>query len=222
MILKRPIGTVKTAVVVLSLAALCLLNSCAASGRSASLDNARFYDAQGQFNAQAAKDAYFAFLAEKGYPVSENLRKNLFVSDFGLGRFTEAGLAAILWHNDPKNLYGALDAFLLPGQTIPEHWHEKTKDAPCKMESWHVRWGSAYAYGEGAPTAKIQAKLYPQEAPYLNVKRETVLRVGDVAGIGKPLEKHWMQAGPDGVIFTEYYTYHAGDGVKFTNPKVKF
>jgi D-lyxose ketol-isomerase len=203
-------------------AGLGLAGGCASGPAAAPRENRAYYDAQGRFNAEAAKQAYIAFLQDKGYPVSDALRKNLFVSDFGLGRFTEAGLGCVLWHNDGQSRYGALDAFLLPGQTIPEHWHVQTPSGAPKMESWHVRWGCTYAYGEGAPTPNPKAALYAREAPFLTVRRETILRVGDVAGIGKPLEKHWMQAGPEGVIFTEYYTYHDGAGVKFTNPGVKF
>jgi hypothetical protein len=34
--------------------------------------------------------------------------------------------------------------------------------------------------------------------------------------------KHFMIAGPQGAIVSEYATFHDGDGLRFTNPNVKF
>jgi hypothetical protein len=31
-----------------------------------------------------------------------------------------------------------------------------------------------------------------------------------------------MQAGPQGAIFTEFSTFHTGEAVRFTDPKIKF
>ena len=115
---------------ILSALALVLVAGCASSGtgRFAMLDNKQFYDAAGKFDADAAKRVYLDFLKQHGYPVNDAIAKRLFVSDFGLGRFTEAGLGAIVWHGDEKYNYSGLDAYLLPGQIIPEHWHVKLGD----------------------------------------------------------------------------------------------
>jgi D-lyxose ketol-isomerase len=209
---------------VLSALALALVAGCASSGagRFARMDNKQFYDAGGKFDAEAAKRVYLDFLKQRGYPVNDIIAKKLFVSDFGLGRFTDAGLGVIVWHGDEKYNYSGLDAFLLPGQIIPEHWHEKVRDIPAKMEAWLVRSGEVYAYAEGAPTPNMKAKLADADAANITVKCERTLGVGEIAGISHPLEKHWMQAGPQGAIFTEFSTYHTGEAVKFTDPKVKF
>jgi D-lyxose ketol-isomerase len=204
--------------------ALVLAAGCASSraGKSARLDNQQVYDASGQFNPEAAKRVYLDFLKQSGYPVNDTIAKKLFVTDFGLGRFTEAGLGVIVWWGDEKYNYSGLDAFLLPGQIIPEHWHVKLKDVPEKMEAWLVRYGEVYAYAEGVPTPNMKARLAPADAAHATVKSERILRVGDIAGISRPLEKHWMQAGPQGAVFTEFSTFHTGEAVKFTDPKVKF
>lgn len=186
------------------------------------LDNRKFYDAAGNFKADAASRAYLSFLRQNGYPVNAAIKSKLWVTDFGLGRFTAVGLGVIVWHGDEKYNYSGLDAFLLPRQIIPEHWHVKLAKIPAKMEAWLVRSGEIYAYAEGAPTPKIKAKPTETDAANLTVRRERILRVGDIAGISRPLEKHWMQAGPRGAIFTEFSTFHSGAAVKFTDPKVKF
>jgi D-lyxose ketol-isomerase len=209
---------------VLSALALVLVAGCASSGagRLAWMDNQQFYDAGGKFNPDAAKRVYLDFLKARGYPVNDTITKQLFVTDFGLGRFTDVGLGVIVWHGDEKYNYSGLDAYLLPGQIIPEHWHVKVRDIPEKMEVWLVRSGEIYTYAEGAPTPNMKAKLEDADAANITVKSERILRVGEIAGISHPLEKHWMQAGPLGAIFTEFSTFHTGEAVQFTDAKVKF
>ena len=208
----------------LSALALVLVAGCASSGagRFARMDNKQFYDASGKFDAEAAKRVYLDFLKQHGYPVNDTITKKIFVSDFGLGRFTDVGLGAIVWHGDEKYNYSGLDAYLLPGQISPEHWHVKVRDIPEKMEVWLVRSGEIYTYAEGDPTPNIRAKLTDTDAAHITVRSERILRVGEIAGIARPLEKHWMQAGPQGAIFTEFSTFHTGEAVRFTDAKVKF
>jgi D-lyxose ketol-isomerase len=203
---------------------LAVLGAGCASGtaRFAKLEDKKFYDAAGKFDEKAAKEVYFEFLAEVGYPVTDAMKEKIWVSDFGLGRFTDAGLGGIIWWGDEKHNFSSLDAFLLPGQIIPEHWHVKVRDIPEKMEAWLCRYGEMYTYKEGDPTAAIRAKLADADAANITVKREKVLGVGEIAGIDHPLEKHWMQAGPQGLIFSEFSTYHTGEAVKFTDGKIKF
>lgn len=208
----------------LSALALVLVVGCASSGagRFSGLDNKQFYAADGKFDAEAAKRVYLNFLKQHGYPVNDAITKRLFVSDFGLGRFTEAGLGAIIWWGDEKHNFTGLDAFLLPGQIIPEHWHVKVGNIPEKMEAWLVRSGEIYTYAEGAPTPNMKARLAAADAANITVKCERILGVGEIAGISRPLEKHWLQAGPQGAVFTEFSTFHTGEAVRFTDPKIKF
>jgi D-lyxose ketol-isomerase len=185
-------------------------------------DNQKFYDATGQFKPEVASRAYLALLKQHGYPVNAAIKAKLWVTDFALGRFADVGLGVIVWHGDEKHNYSGLDAFLLPGQMIPEHWHVKLGKIPAKMEAWLVRNGEIYAYAEGAPTPKMKAKLTEADAASTTVKCERILRVGEIASLSRPLEKHWMQAGPQGAIFTEFSTFHSGAAVRFTDAKVKF
>ncbi|MBN1420185.1 MAG: hypothetical protein JXP34_15505 [Planctomycetes bacterium] len=213
-----------TIAIVLLSAGLLLTAGCASSGtrRFAAVDNGRFYGADGKFDEEAAKAAYIDFLREAGYPVNDTIAGKMWASDFGLGRFTEAGLGGIIWWGDETYNFSSLDAFLLPGQIIPEHWHVKEGSIPEKMEAWLVRYGEMYVYREGDPTPAIQATLSEADAANMTVKSEKILQVGDATGISHPLEKHWMQAGPEGAIFSEFSTYHSGTAVRFTDAKVRF
>jgi len=188
------------------------------------LKNSDFYGADDKFNVEAAKDAYLAMLKRFGRPFSDELRKTMFVADFGLGHFLEVGLGGNLWVNDKKWNYTSLEMFLLPNQMVPEHWHVALPDesVPAKMESWHVRYGSTYTYGEGSATEKPGVKIHAVEKPFVTVMHEKRLGMGEVTGITKPGEKHWQQAGPEGAIITETSTFHTGAAVRFTNPKIKF
>jgi D-lyxose ketol-isomerase len=184
--------------------------------------NEQFYDTNGKFRDEAAKQAYLDFLQRQGYQLSQNLRENMWVSDFGLGNFVEIGMAGMFWINDQKNNYTALEMILLPGQMIPQHKHVKTDIAAPKMESWHIRYGCTHTYGEGEPTTPMAVTIPESQVPYVTVRRETTLRVGEVAGITKPLELHWQKACASGAIMTEYSTFHDGNAVKFTDPHIKF
>ena len=189
-----------------------------------SFENSDFYDQGGKFSQDAAKQAYCKLMKAAGVPISDFVRKNLWVADFSLGRFNEIGLGGVFWTNQKEWNYASVEIFLLPNQMIPEHWHIAIESAGVtpKMESWIVRYGTSYTYGEGEPATKVQATIHEREAEHITVKNETVLNVGQTTGITKPLEKHWMQAGAQGAIVTEVSTYHTGDAVKFTNPKIKF
>lgn len=195
-------------------------------GKAASLGsfcNADFYEG-GKFNEARAKAAYCALLKHHGYPLNDTIRKQIFVSDFGLGKFAEVGLGGVVWLDEKEGNYASIEVFLLPNQMIPEHWHvpiEGERITP-KMESWIIRYGSTFAYGEGEPTKNPSVKIHECQAKYVTVMHETAVRPGEVAGVKKPLEKHWQQAGPEGCILTEVSSYHAGPAVKFTDPKIKF
>ena len=143
--------------------------------------------------------------------------------DWGLGRFVEIGLGGIFWVNDKQYNYACLEMFLLPNQMIPEHWHigDEPNGVKVKMESWHVRWGKTYTYGEGEPTPALSVKVPQSQAKYVTALRETPLEVGEVAGLKKPLEKHWQQAGPEGCILTEPSNFHRDDLMRYTNPTIK-
>jgi D-lyxose ketol-isomerase len=107
---------------------------------------------------------------------------------------------------------------------IPEHWHVavEAEGVKPKMESWVVRYGTTFTYGEGEPTDQIAVKIPEIEAKYVTVRSEKQLRPGEATGVKKPMEKHWQQAGPEGVILSEVSTYHTGAAVRWTDPRIKF
>ena len=175
----------------------------------------------GTFNADAAQKAYFEMFERFNYPICDRLRTTDFWTlDFGLGKFTEVGMAGIFWVNNKKDNYFGHEIFLLPGQMIPEHKHVKTADAGPKMEAWHPRYGWIYIYGEGAPTPGVEARIPESHKECAVARTEKKLLPGEVGMLAGAEQLHWMLA-PEGAIVTEYGTYHDANGLRFSHPKAK-
>jgi len=187
--------------------------------------NADFYKADGTFDQEAAKQAYFDLMRRFGYPVYDSLKTELWVLDFGLGRFTEVGMGGVFWLNewDEKGKYGYLghEIYLLPGQMIPEHKHVRHQDVPPKIEGWLCRYGRTNLLGEGAPSAGAEVLIPAAERKFVTVRHLTVLEPGQVGKLNRPEAWHSQIAGPEGAIVTEFASYHSMDALRFQNPNVK-
>ncbi len=183
--------------------------------------NADFYK-DGKFQQEVAEKAFREMFAHYGYPVTPFMEENWWFTDFGMGDFENCGMGGIFWHNNPSDDYLAHDIYLLPGQMIPEHKHVKT-EYPAKMESWIVDYGWAYNYSEvGEPTpnapelpasqkATIKSKTFVKQMP------NNVVNLSDAGAE----TWHFLIAGDEGAIITEFANYHDGAGLKFSNPAAK-
>jgi len=216
-----------TATIAVAVAAVAVLTASAESNWKAKhmkkYENKDFYKADGSFDAAKAKEAYYAMMKRFGYPVYDKLKTDEFWAlDFGLKDFTHVGMAGIFWWNDKKDGYFGHEIYLLPGQMIVEHAHVVTKDAKPKMEAWQVRHGSIYTFGEGDETKPCPIQLPASQAKFITSKNCKLLKEGDIAALNRAEAKHFMIAGPEGAIVTEYATYHDNAGLRFTNPGVKF
>ena len=185
------------------------------------LKNSDFYDADGKFLADKARAAFYAMFERFRYPNPEPQQKLMWVADFGLGDFVNVGMAGVFWFNDKENSYFGHEIYLLPGQQIPEHKHVKTKDAVAKMEAWHVRHGMVWCFGEGEESKPLPCKLPASQEKFRTVKHAHKVMPGEVYSLNRPEAFHFMIAGPEGAIVSEYATYHDGAGLRFANPGVK-
>jgi D-lyxose ketol-isomerase len=187
------------------------------------LNNADFYKADGTFDVEKAKQAYYDMMERFNYPIVPRLRgEEFWAVDFGMGKFTEVGMAGIFWLNNKEDNYFGHEIYLLPGQMIPEHRHVKTPDAGPKMEGWQPRHGWVYIYGEGEATPGVEERIPPSHKECAKARKEQKLMPGEVGMLGGAEEWHWQIAGPEGAIVTEYATYHDGAALRFSNPDVKF
>jgi hypothetical protein len=186
--------------------------------------NDDFYE-DGGFNRQTAFDAYFAMMQRFGYPVPAVLRTDEFwTSDFAQHDFVNVGMGGIFWINNKEHRYFAHEIYLLPGQMIVEHCHNVSTEGPAKMESWHVRYGQIHTFGEGPPTADLPCTLPESQlkAGGITVRHCRTLNAGELGTLNRITAPHFMIAGPEGAIVTEYGTPHYADALEFTNKSVVF
>jgi hypothetical protein len=181
--------------------------------------NADFYT-NGKFNEAVAFEAFKDLFAFYGEPFTPLMEKEMWVTDFGLGDFEHAGMGGIFWVNDSVHNYFAHEIYLLPLQMIPEHAHVPTT-FPAKFESWMVRNGMCYNFSEvGDPTPNLPALPESQRESIIS-KNCTEQHVGEILHLKKSETFHFLLAGPEGAIVSEWASYHDGNGLRFSNPKAK-
>ena len=241
----RRLFTAVTAVLCLSVAMLAL-GGCAP--KVVNPGNAAFYKADGAFDAAKTKEAYFAMMDAYNYPIPDILRTDTFwVCDFVQRDFETLGMGGVFWKNqvakygeigsksykgDFKDItFGYLghEIYLLPGQNLPEHNHlGGPKGFGPKMETWHIRHGSVQFFGQHQGEAKEKpiTELAEADRPFgfgqawFKSKFFVEMGAGGIYTLNDPESWHFMRAGPNGAIVSEYATYH--NDVQFSKPGMKF
>ena len=185
--------------------------------------NEHYYTADGKFKMEVAREAYYEMMQYFHYPIPERFNTDDFwVKDFNIGNFAESGLAGIFWISNVEYNISGHEMFLLPNQSIPEHWHVGTEATGAKLEAWHVRNGEIYTYSEGPASAGVEERIPSSHRECTVAKKEQRVKPGEVATLSSAAEKHWMRAGAEGAIVTEYATHHDHDGLRFSHPDGKF
>ena len=191
--------------------------------KSIQFDNEFFYT-DGQFNVEKAKDAVIALMEYHNYPVYEGIREQLWVSDYGTGQFTKLGLAAICPINNEQDLYMLQDLFLLPGQMLPEHWHEKPAgNLPVKMEAWFIRHGSSYVVGEGEDNMSSFPEIVVPKCHVngtVSVKHVEYAKPGMTLKLNRETARHWQFAGKEGAIMSEVANVHSNPDVHHSDKAI--
>ena len=139
------------------------------------------------------------------------------MKDFGLGDFENVGMGGIFWVNNAEQRYFAHAIYLLPGQMIPEHAHVATT-YPAKHESWMVEKGWAYNFSEVGDETPNAPAIPATHGP-IKSKNFVVQKVGEVLPLKALTTFHFLMAGPEGAIVSEWATYHDNAGLRFSNPK---
>jgi D-lyxose ketol-isomerase len=154
-------------------------------------------------------------LAAAGIALTDAERESIEVADFGLSRLRELGLMLLVYVNTDR--YCAKELVLYPGQAFAEHRHPPFEGAPGKEETFRCRLGLVYLYVEGEPTPS--PKAVPPPGTY-TVAHELVLRPGDQYTI-PPNTLHWFQAGPNGVVVSEFSSASRDELDVFSDPNVR-
>jgi len=183
--------------------------------------SADFYGPDGKFLVEKAREAYYDMFRRFQYPISDKLHKEMWILDFGLDDFAHVGMAGIFWLNRQDYNYFGHEIYLLPGQMIPEHCHLATAKGAAKMESWQPRRGMIYTFGEGEPTPQFLDKIPASQRDLVKSRHCQPLGIDELGDLNRLTAWHFMVAGPEGALVTEYGTFHDMDGLRFSNPKAK-
>ncbi|WP_322933860.1 hypothetical protein VCM39_20595 [Bacteroides sp. CG01] len=178
--------------------------------------NADFYK-DGKFQQEAAMEAMKDMFAFYDVPFTELMVKDMWVTDFGLGDFENVGMGGIFWVNNAEQRYFAHAIYLLPGQMIPEHAHVATT-YPAKHESWMVEKGWVYNFSEVGDETPNAPAIPATHGP-IKSKNFVVQKVGEVLPLKALTTFHFLMAGPEGAIVSEWATYHDNAGLRFSNSK---
>jgi hypothetical protein len=181
--------------------------------------SAEFYDGDGKFLVDKARVAYYDMFERFHYPVSDTLKEGMWILDFGLEDFANVGMAGIFWLNRQDYNYFGHEIYLLPGQMIPEHCHLETPKGAPKMESWQPRRGMIYTFGEGDPTPDLIDKIPASQRELAKSRHCKPLGIDEIGDLNRLKAWHFMVAGPEGALVTEYGTFHDMEGLRFSNPK---
>ena len=213
-------GTAAAAGVVLA-GSLSRVVAAADTAKVKTYTSAEFYGADGKLLVDKAREAYFDMFTRFHYPISDKLKKEkdgMWILDFNLGDFAHVGMAGIFWLNRQDYNYFGHEIYLLPGQMIPEHCHLKTDKGAPKMESWQPRRGMIYTFGEGEPTPEFLSKVPESQRNLIKSKHCQPLHVDELGDLNRLEAWHFMVAGPEGALVTEYGTFHDMDGLRLSNP----
>jgi D-lyxose ketol-isomerase len=157
-------------------------------------------------------------LAATGIVLTAAERRDLEVTDLGLGEFETTGLALVVYVNTERVC--AKELVMLPWQTCPQHRHPPVNGQPGKEETFRCRSGEVYLYVPGEPTAEPKAKPPAARAATYTVFHEIVLRPGDQYTI-PPDTWHWFQGGPQGAVVSEFSTRSTDEHDIFVDPDIR-
>ena len=146
--------------------------------------------------------------------ITEEEKKNIEVTDFGLNDLENTGLELITYINTERVC--AKEMVLFPGQTCPEHLHPSADGKKGKEETFRCRWGEVYLYVSGEETKDRAAN--PPEGKY-SVFHEIHLLPGQQYTI-YPDTKHWFKAGDKGAVISEFSTHSSDETDIFTDERI--
>ena len=107
---------------------------------------------------------------------------------------------------------------LLPGQTLPEHWHPPIGDDPGKLETVRAVWGEFLLFLDGDSSISLGCVPIGKEDA-CTCRHEVVLKRGDQLTLA-PGQKHWFQGGSGGAVVYSFSSTVRDLQDGFTDPLV--
>jgi len=167
---------------------------------------------------ERARKRAIEYLKKAHIVITDEEKKAIEVTDYGLGMLEDIGLQILVYVNTERVC--AKELVLFPHQTCPEHKHPPIDKSPGKEETFRCRWGKVYLYVPGEPAKEPKALIPESQKRYFTVWHEIELRPGDQYTL-QPNTLHWFQAGDEGAIVSEFSTRSVDELDVFTNPNIK-
>ena len=183
--------------------------------------NEQFYDKDGKFLEEKAKDALIEMLEYHNYPVFDGLREKIWLTDYNKGDYAHLGLASVMFVNNEDDRYMLMDIFLLPGQMLGEHMHFAAENNPAKMEGWLIRHGKSYVAGVGENNRDQFPQVVVPKTHWdgkVTANHIVELNEGGFDSLALVESAHWQMAGPEGAVITEVGNVHTNSGVLRSDP----
>ncbi len=153
-----------------------------------------------------------------GIMITEEERERIEIVDFGQSRFEEIGLAMLIYFNTDRAC--ARELIMFPHQTIAQQIHPNIGSVPGKEETFRCRSGKAYIYVPGEPTENPKCLPPKGREQYYDCRHEIELNPCDQFTM-PPNTWHWLQAGPEGVVISEFSSPSNDETDLFSDPEVK-
>jgi D-lyxose ketol-isomerase len=157
-------------------------------------------------------------LERAGIVLTEEEKKRIDVFDLGLGELEQTGLELLVYVNTERCC--AKEIVLFPRQTCPEHRHPPVGGQPGKEETMRCRWGLAYLYVPGKRTVRAHCRPPTGSEQFYTAWHEIVLCPGQQYTL-LPDTLHWVQAGDEGAVISEFSTRSTDENDIFTDPRIK-
>ena len=165
------------------------------------------------YDRQVEKALYY--YEKAGIILSDQEKKNIEVTDFGIGMVDKIGLQLLTYINTERVC--AKEMVLTPYQTCPEHKHVPTNGMEGKEETFRCRYGKVYLYVEGESKKENIEALIPETD--VSVFYEIILSPGEQYTI-IPETWHWFQAGAEGAVISEFSTKSTDETDQFTDKRL--
>jgi len=167
---------------------------------------------------EQAKRRALEYFAQASIIITPGEKERIEVADFGLGDLEHEGLELLTYVNTRRCC--AKELVLFPYQFCPEHCHPSVDSEPGKEETFRCRWGEVYLYVPGEKTKNPKAKLPAGKERFYTVWHQIILKPGEQYTL-EPNTLHWFQAGPEGVVVSEFSTRSRDELDVFTDPGIK-
>lgn len=158
------------------------------------------------------------FLKNHGIFITDEEVNNIEVVDHGFGYNQPIMIQILVYINTER--YCAKELIFLPRQIIPEHKHPPVGSYIGKQETFRCRFGEVYLYVPGPPVRNPKAKLPKDKEQYFVVRNEIILKPGQQYTL-PPNTFHWLQAGDEGAIVSEFSSKSIDEYDVFTDPQIK-